>query len=770
MNNVLNNTLNLFPSTTTPQQTQAKLQKLVYNATSNSRGPTEIQRTIANSLFDDTFEYMNTLDMNRAAAFTYGYHNAYGQNGTTINALGGGTHGESVANELWELVIDWTLSRYTQHSVLVLTKTISLIQHVLLQGSEACVMNGELLYRIEMAVEPLRKLNTALIEQQMVEQILNNEGRASGENDIVLSTDGIQHQLAQFGTKATATMLKLRGGSVDKGYPVRTAASKLYSIVSQPNNLRQLRMQQQQGGSLVPIGSTKQVGYITDEGRYRLLQEKMAREEKVLKQKQVMEQQRLRQTKSNLAGSSAVDSFGGGVTQGNGGKVVGAANSLEDMINSARYELEQHKSKRQQKISSLKKGFTDDPYTRQRQVEELEKNNIESDPEFRKKEAALKEALEYLEEMQREEQERVGDLLEGDLLGDTSNVAAGNTSIDNVGEDLLGFASSNPNPTPQVDVFGMSSTAPITSTNDTATHGGSADLLGFSSDVNSTIPQHMPTQSNMPNGIINIEPIGQNNTTPMNGSLINNTKFDLRPSLVTGMSAGTSSSVPIEPPPQPPPSSTAHFSDLQHDDVSSMGAMGGVQGTPIGSLQESSLQQKADEEEAQAEKSRKMQIAAGLFAGVPSHPSVPQQAPIMQQLNSSNISALDYLIPVSDTSQAPSASTTNNISAFDDNAHNDAIPVSDTFGLAMGGSSTHDDNNTSIPIPPPMAPPPPPMAPPPPPHPTAMAPPINNGNNNLLGNNPSVEQMQEMIRQQQEQMNQMMQMMASMQTPNSGGG
>ena len=517
----------------------------------------------------------------------------------------------------------------------------------------------------------------------------------------------------------------------------------------------------------MPIGSKKQVGYITDEGRYRLLQEKMAAEEKVLKQKQAMEQQRLRQTKSNLAGSSAVDSFGGGVTQGKGGKVVGAANSLEDMINSARYELEQHKSKRQQKISSLKKGFTDDPYTRQRQVEELEKNNIESDPEFRKKEAALKEALEYLEEMQREEQEKVGDLLEGDLLGDTSNVAAGNTTIDNVGEDLLGFASSNPDPTPQVDVFGMSATAPIASTNDAATQGGSADLLGFSSDVNSTIPQHMPIQSNMPK-IINSEPIGQNNTTPMNGSLINNSNFDLRPSLVTGMRETGTSSVPIERPP-PPPSSTNHFSDLQHDDVSSMGAMGGVQGTPIGSLQESSLQQKADEEEAQAEKSRKMQIAAGLFAGVPSHPSIPQQAPVMQQ-NSSNISALDDLIPVSDTSQVPSATTTNNISAFDDNAHNDAIPVSDTFGMAMGGSSSHDTNNTSIPIPPPMAPPPPPMAPPPPPHPTAMAPPTNNGNNNLLGNNPSVEQMQEMIRQQQEQMNQMMQMMASMQAPNNGGG
>ena len=31
---------------------------------------------------------------------------------------------------------------------------------------------------------------------------------------------------------ATATMMKIRGGSVDKGYPVCEAASKLYSILS----------------------------------------------------------------------------------------------------------------------------------------------------------------------------------------------------------------------------------------------------------------------------------------------------------------------------------------------------------------------------------------------------------------------------------------------------------------------------------------------------------------------------------------------------------
>lgn len=252
-----------------------------------------------------------------------------------------------------------------------------------------------------MAVEPLRNLNTALVEQQMVEQILTNDGRASGENDIVLTSEGIGQQLAQFGTKATATMLKLRGGSVDKGHAVRQAAAKLYGIVSIPNNLRQLRLQQNQpgGGSLVPIGSTDQVGYITDEARLRFLQQKMAEEEQQQKQKQWAEQQRLKQTRSNLAGKSAIDSFGGGYASSSangstGGRVVvGAANSLEDMIKSAKYELEQHKSKRANKITSMKKGYSDDPSARARQLQELERANLEDDPEFVKKEMALKDAL-----------------------------------------------------------------------------------------------------------------------------------------------------------------------------------------------------------------------------------------------------------------------------------------------------------------------------------------------------------------------------------------
>ena len=108
--------------------------------------------------------------------------------------------------------------------------------------------------------------------------------------------------------------MKIRGGSVDKGYPVCEAASKLYSILSNAHMLRQLRMQQPAGTLLVPIGSTKQVGFITDKGRLSVLQEKMAVEERAWKQEQYLEQQRHTQTWSNLAGVSAKDGFGGGYT------------------------------------------------------------------------------------------------------------------------------------------------------------------------------------------------------------------------------------------------------------------------------------------------------------------------------------------------------------------------------------------------------------------------------------------------------------------------
>lgn len=372
------NPLNLFPATSGAPAAQAKLTKLL--CTTTNRTPTEIQRTLASKLFDDSFEYMTTLDMNRAASFTFGYQNSYGVDGTTSNDTSGGTHGESIANQLWEFLIDSILIRSTHHSVLALTKTLYLVQHVLLHGSESSVMNVDLLYRIEMAVNPLRTLNTAMVEQQIVEGILNGEKTG-------LESDGM-FQFSSLSVKATATMLKLRGGSVDKGDPVRTASTNLFNMVSTTDNLKRLRMEQATSHSLVPVGTSKQVGFITDEARYRLLEQKMRQEESLQKQQKFQEERKMKTTKSNLAGVSASDGFGGGFTSGS--QVVGAAHSLEDMIKSARYELQEHKLKQEHKISSMKKGYSDDPYTRAQQVAEVERcSNWQNDPKMIQKEKAL---------------------------------------------------------------------------------------------------------------------------------------------------------------------------------------------------------------------------------------------------------------------------------------------------------------------------------------------------------------------------------------------
>ncbi|KAL3761540.1 hypothetical protein ACHAW5_003088 [Stephanodiscus triporus] len=607
MDSILNNALNLFPVTQTPQQAQVKLQKLTH--TSTGRGPTEIQKILASSLYDDGVEYMSTLDMNRAASYTFGYRNSHGggRDGTTTLAAAcapGGPGGssarvvESVADEMWELLVDLTLSKYARHSPLALTKTICLTQHVLLHGSEACAMDGEILRRVEMAVEPLRSLNTALVERRVLERILNSDddGASSssygGDDDVFApSPEGLGHQLSQLGTRASATMLRLRGGSVDKGHPVRTAASKLYDIISNPNNLRQMRMtlqrQQQPGDSLVPIGSAKQVGYITDEGRYRVLQEKMAVEERALRRKQYLEQQRMNQTRSNLAGTSATDSFGGGYTSNAGGVsggklVVGAAHSLADMIESARYQLEQHKTRHNQEISSLRKGYSDDPSARARRLEELERNRVEYDPEFIRKEKALQDALEYLEEMLRLEQEKVGDLLDGVLSGSNNDgMESGGTAFgDNTdGADLLGF---DGGAAPRVDVFGGGPSSFAATGNLGA--DASADLLGFGG-LNSggpISPQPLPTNSTVTGYVVG-QPINleyNSNETHVGGIAGNSSSLNMRPSLVTGIIGGA-----------------GNGSNLSGVLVSPhLPSVGGVHGT-------------MQDEEAEAEKSRKINLA-----------------------------------------------------------------------------------------------------------------------------------------------------------------
>ena len=644
---------------------------------------------------------MTTLDMNRAASFTFGYQNSYGQNGTTSNDISGGTHGESISNQLWEFLIDSILNRSTHHSVLALCKTIHLIQHVLLHGSETSVMNVDLLYRIEMACNPLRTLNTALVEQRIVESILNGEKTG-------LENDGM-FQLSSLSIKATATMLKLRGGSVDKGFPVRTAASDLFSMVSTADNLKRLRMEQaSNSNSLVPVGTSKQVGFITDEARYRLLEQKMAKEESLEKQKKYQEEQKMKATRSNLSGVSASDGFGGGFVGSS--QVVGAAHSLEDMIKSARYELEQHKLKHQQKISSMKKGYSDDPYTRAQQLAEVERNgNWQNDPKFLEKEKALRDALEYLEEMHREQQMQNSNLLSSDPAEPGAT-----TDLLNTGDtaDLLGFDG------PSNEV-----TAP------------SADLLGFDQpDISAAFPSatldpfSQPIISNSMNDLApatNLSSLPEVRTSLVTGNGTEYNKVNEAHGDLLGMGSAVNSSTFN----MNPSSCTYEGSSATNDNL-----------TPW------------QQEEADVEHSRKKEMAAGLFAGV--IPSAQHQTPTY--------------------GAAISSSTTTSSPKLDIFAPTSQPVDFSFGGAPMGGSSGEgiaQPPSMAPPPPPSMAPPPPPTMPSPPPAMAPPPPPVNNMNTHvpmpsIQGNfdatNLDKHQMMQMMMQQQAQMQQMMNMMSSM--------
>eukprot|EP00574_Skeletonema_japonicum_P002795 CAMPEP_0201714252 /NCGR_PEP_ID=MMETSP0593-20130828/816_1 /ASSEMBLY_ACC=CAM_ASM_000672 /TAXON_ID=267983 /ORGANISM="Skeletonema japonicum, Strain CCMP2506" /LENGTH=759 /DNA_ID=CAMNT_0048203517 /DNA_START=229 /DNA_END=2505 /DNA_ORIENTATION=- len=749
-----NNPLNLFPTTLTPQAIHLKLTKLLYNTL--NRGPTQIQTTIASSLFNDQMEYMSTLDMNRAASFTFGYQNII----DTTTGFNGGGGGESVANEIWELVLDAVLCRPSEHSILCLTKTISLVEHVLIHGAERVCCDGQLLSRIEMVVGPLRELNTALVEQKLIEQILNtnnnsddnhsnnpNGGGRGNEMDVVLTPNGIGEQLTNFSTRAAATMIKLRGGSIDKGHPVRMSAEKLYVLVSNPNKLQQVRLEKAAASttSLVPIGSANKAGFITDEGRYRLLQQKMARDEKDQRDAQRKEELKLRQTRSNLIGPASTDGFGGGYisgTSGGGGGsvVVGAAHSLEDMIKSAKFELEQHKNKRAEKIASIRKGYSDNPMEVARKLRELDlKDDVTKDPKFLEKERGLKEALEYLEELQRDQEQQekekkvvddtnVGDLLgggAGDIFGGNNMGVNGATTnyrqaFGGDSEDLLGFQTNvAPTPAPvlpvssKTDVFGAVSSS-----------GGTADLLGF--DAFAGPSQQRPQQSQQQHHQFSQTQPNQNNSANMsnsssmmgNGSFLPSPeKLEMRPSLVTGIRGPTPTAEHSNTDSDDlwkgwhATSSTNEsvvpaVSTTYTDDISSFGAMGGTPG--------SSIQQLEEDEDAKLEKERKMNMAAGLFAGVFPDNNTSSNAP-MNSISSGTISdPFESMLPTPPMEAPPPP------------------PI-----------------EAPPPLPPNVPPPPPPNEPPPPPQPN------NNGD-------ASVEQMQEIIRQQQQQMNQMMQMMQQM--------
>lgn len=232
---------------------------------------TEAEQKLASLLYDDNIQVISSLELNQMASFTY--HE---------KSLTGG-------KDLCEKILDMleaVLSKPVDHSVLTVQKTLVVFKHLLLYGAEK-VINASMY--LGAYVEPLQNYNTAVMAQQ----------------------------------GSMGMFMRFKGGSVDKGGPVREAAQQLNMLITNRQQLQFERSTKADPNSLVPVGSSKQAGFVTDEARLEVLRRRM-------------EQERVMIAKSNLAKSSSA--FGGGYTAKDGKSVVGAAHGLDEMIKQAQKE------------------------------------------------------------------------------------------------------------------------------------------------------------------------------------------------------------------------------------------------------------------------------------------------------------------------------------------------------------------------------------------------------------------------------------------------
>jgi hypothetical protein len=227
----------------------------------NSKGSSsEVEWLLATYILDDGNPILSTLDMNRLASYTYG---------------------EVVREQLFER-LETLLKRPESVSVLSLQKSLCLIKHLILYGSEPCV---NLAWNMSGVIETLQRYYSSAPTPTLLSQIM--------------------------------------GGQVDRTFAIREMATELRALLSNPQQISMLRHQHQatySSSSLVPVGSTSQVGFAPSPTEAHQWQEHL---------RQLAAQS---QTKSNVAKPDS--SFGGGTAN----KVISAAYSLDDMIRKAQEE------------------------------------------------------------------------------------------------------------------------------------------------------------------------------------------------------------------------------------------------------------------------------------------------------------------------------------------------------------------------------------------------------------------------------------------------
>lgn len=230
---------------------------------------TETEKRLANLLFEDALQVLSTFDMNQIASLSYG---------------------DEPCEQIFDLLGE-VMAHPMEFSVLAVQKSLVIAKHLLIYGSEKCVNSC---WGLGSYVEKLCDFNTAILAQEQ-------QGLGSWWSSV-------------------------KGGAVDKGFPVREAAQTLRPILGDASRIQQLRNDHADPNSLVPVGSTEKLGFVSDDVRHYLLQKRMKEHELVL-------------TRSNL--KKEVGGFGSGFNSANGQTVVGAAHGLEEML--ARAEREERK-------------------------------------------------------------------------------------------------------------------------------------------------------------------------------------------------------------------------------------------------------------------------------------------------------------------------------------------------------------------------------------------------------------------------------------------
>jgi len=213
-------------------------------------------------LFDEGIQVLSNFELNQIASLTYN---------------------DITCDEIFEL-IEQICRKPLDHTPLNLQKSLIATKHVLVFGSEKTVNNA---YGILDYIKALLEFNTVLMTQK--------QGGA----------------MSFFQT--------LQGGGVDKGGPVREAAGEVVKLLSNINELRQIRTSSASKDSLVPVGDAG-VAFVTDDVRLYILKRKIEEEKKI-------------RIRSNLKKSEG--GFGAGYTSQNGKSVVGASHGIEEMIKMA---------------------------------------------------------------------------------------------------------------------------------------------------------------------------------------------------------------------------------------------------------------------------------------------------------------------------------------------------------------------------------------------------------------------------------------------------